>query len=190
VKIFLDMFPIIAFFAVYAIWDIYAATAAVIVACFVQTFGHRYMQGKYEKMHVVTLLLGIVFGGATLLLRDPDFIKAKPTIIYAIFAVAFLGSQLAGKRTMVERMLGKALDLPAPLWRRLNVCWVAFFAFSGYANIFVADHFSERTWVAFKTFGDMGLMLVFVIAQLYFLRGYIKPKPDESSEDARSTRSE
>jgi intracellular septation protein len=186
-KFFLDMFPIIAFFGVYAFWDIYAATAAVIVACFIQTFGHRFMQGGFEKMHVVTLVLAVIFGGATLLLRDPDFIKAKPTIIYAIFAVVFLASQFAGKRPMVERMLGQALDLPAPLWRRLNVCWIVFFAFSGYANIFVANRFSERTWVAFKTFGDIGLMLIFIIVQLIFLRGYIRPKVDEPSEDAGST---
>ena len=182
-KFLIDMFPLAAFFAVYAFADIYAATIAVIIACFIQTFGHRFMSGEFEKMHLVTLGLGIVFGGATLALRDPDFIKLKPTIIYLIFAVVFLGSQFAGKQPMVERMVGKALDLPDVMWRRLNLCWVLFFAMLAYANVFVANNFSELTWVNFKTFGDMVLMAAFVVGQIFFLRRYIRTADDDSPDD-------
>ncbi len=178
-KFVIDLIPVVAFFAAYVAWDIYAATATVIVACFVQTFGHRLLLGSFEKTHIITLGLGIVFGGATLVLRDPDFIKLKPTLIYAIFSLAFAGSHFVGDKLMAERILGQVIRLAPSGWLRLNLCWVFFMALLGYANIFVAMHFSEEIWVHFKTFGDVILMLGFVAAQLFFLRDFIHTADEE-----------
>lgn len=184
-KFVFDLIPVVVFFGAYVLFDIYVATAAIIVACFIQTLGYRWYDGRFEKMHLLTLVVAIIFGGATLLLRDPNFIKAKPTLIYGAASLAFLGSQFVGEKTMVERMLGKSLALPDTLWPPLNLCWVSFFAFLAYANVFVAQRFSEVVWVNFKTFGDMALMAVFIIAQLLFFRRYlIDPEPPEEGSDA------
>jgi intracellular septation protein len=172
-KIVIDLLPAVVFFAFYALGDIYTATAAVIVACILQTFGYRLTAGNYDKAHLLTLGLAIVFGGATLALRDPEFIKAKPTLIYGLMALAFLGSHFFGKELMVKRLLGKAFALPAAQWSRLNLCWVLFFVVQAGANVLVAANFSEAIWVNFKTFGDVALMLVFMLVQFYFLREYL-----------------
>ncbi len=181
-KLFFDLFPVAIFFGFYAATDIYMATGAMIVACFIQTLGYRLSAGSFEKMHLLTLVVAIVFGGATLVLQNPDFIKAKPTLIYGILALVFLGTQFLGEKPMAERMMSHALDLPDELWSRLNLCWVAFLAFLAYANIFVASRFSELVWVNFKTFGDIALMVVFMIAQLLFLRRYLVEKEEASAE--------
>ncbi len=185
-KIFFDLLPVAIFFGVYAFADIYVATGAMIVACFLQTLGYRWASGSFEKMHLLTLGVAIVFGGATLLLQDPNFIKAKPTLIYGILALVFLVTQFYGEKPMVKRMMANALDLPDELWLRLNVCWVLFFAFLAYANIFVATRFSELVWVNFKTFGDIALMIVFMIAQLLLLRRYLVEKEEVSAERVSS----
>jgi len=183
-KIVIDLLPAVVFFAFYAWGDIYTATTAVIVACVLQTFGYRMTAGNYDKAHLLTLVLALVFGGATLALRDPEFIKAKPTLIYGLMALAFLGSHVFGRELMVKRLLGKVFVLPAPLWTRLNLAWVAFFIVQAGANVLVAANFSEVIWVNFKTFGDVGLMLVFMLVQFFFLRGYIvEPEPEEPAAD-------
>ena len=184
-KFIFDLFPVVIFFGAYIAFDIYVATAALIVGCFLQTLGYRWVQGSFEKMHLLTLVIAIIFGGATLILHDPNFIKAKPTLIYGSLSIAFLGSQFVGEKSMVERMLGKSLALPEASWSRLNLCWVSFFAFLAYANVFVAQRFSEIVWVNFKTFGDMILMVLFIIVQLIIFRRYlVNPELQEDDTDS------
>ena len=126
-------------------------------------------------MHLITLAILIVFGGLTLVLRDPVFIKWKPTVVNWMFGAAFLGSQFIGKRTLVERMMGHAISVPTPVWSRLNWAWILFFISMGLLNIYVAYSFSEATWVNFKLFGMMGLTLVFVFGQAFYLSRYMVP---------------
>jgi intracellular septation protein len=129
---------------------------------------------KVEKMHLITLILLIVFGGATLLLKDPVFIKWKPTAINWLFALVFLGSHFIGEKPLVQRMMGHAVELTdARVWYKLNYAWIGFFIFSGVANLLVAFNFSEDIWVDFKLFGLMGLTLIFVVGQAFFLAKYI-----------------
>jgi len=182
-KMVFDLLPAIAFFGVYVVGDIYSATIAIIVACTVQTFGYRVAAGTFDKAHLLTLGLAIVFGGATLALRDPEFIKIKPTLTYGLMGLAFLGSHFIGKKLLVERMLGKVFVLPASHWSRLNLCWVLFFVVQAVANLAVAAHFSEAIWVGFKTFGDVGLMIVFMVGQFVLLRKYVvAQEPEEVGE--------
>ena len=101
-KIAFDLVPVIVFFAFYAFGDIYLATAALMVACVVQTFGFRMATGAFNKAHWLTLVLAMIFGGATLALRDPEFIKIKPTLTYGLTAVAFLGSHFIGKKLLAS----------------------------------------------------------------------------------------
>ena len=183
-KIGFDLLPAIVFFAFYAFGDIYTATVAVVVSCFLQTFGYRLVAGSFDKSHLLTLGLAIVFGGATLALRDPEFIKAKPTMIYGLTAIAFLGSHFFGKVLMVKRLLGHVFVLPAPLWNRLNLCWVLFFIVQAGANTVVAALFSEAIWVGFKTFGDVAIMLVFLGGQFFYLKEYVViGEPEEAGAE-------
>jgi len=107
----------------------------------------------------------LVFGGLTLLIHDPVFIKWKPTIVNWLFAAAFLASQFLSGPTIVQRMLGENVKLDDASWIRLNLMWVGFFVFAGAVNLYVAFNYDESTWVNFKLFGLMGLTLVFAMAQ-------------------------
>jgi len=174
-KFLFDLFPIILFFIAYKMYDIYVATAVAIAASFVQTGLFWLKTRRFEKMHVITLGILIVFGGLTLALRDPVFIKWKPTVVNWLFAVVFVGARLFSKTSLIERMMGHAITVPAAVWDRLNWAWVLFFVAIGIINLFVAFTYSEETWVNFKLFGMMGLTLVFVFGQAFYLGRYMTP---------------
>ncbi len=173
-KFLFDLFPILLFFIAYKLYDIYIATAVAIAAAFVQTGLYWLKHRRFEKMHVITLVILVLFGGLTLLLRNPVFIMWKPTIVNWIFATVFLGSHFIGSRTLIERMMGHAITVPVTVWTKLNGAWVIFFVFMGTINLYVAFNFSEATWVNFKLFGMMGLTIAFVFIQALFLSRYME----------------
>ena len=180
-KILADLFPVILFFIAYQLFDIYIATQAAIAAAAVQVVYNRLRYGKVETMHWVTLGLLVLFGGLTLALRDPTFIKWKPTVVNWLFAAAFLLSQLFMKRSLLRRMMDHAVNMPDTAWLRLNTAWVAFFAAMGVLNLYIAYNFSEAVWVNFKLFGFLGLTLVFMLAQGFYLARFVEP--DESTTE-------
>lgn len=160
-----DLLPVIAFFVAYKLAGIYVATAVLIVGVLLQTAISWVRHRKVSGMLLASAVLVLVFGGLTLLIRDPVFIKWKPTIVNWLFAAAFLASQYLGGATVVQRMLGENVTLDGASWKRLNLMWVGFFVVAGALNIFVAYRFDEATWVNFKLFGLMGLTLLFALAQ-------------------------
>jgi intracellular septation protein len=131
---------------------------------------------KVDTMLWVSLGIIVVFGGATLLLRDETFIKWKPTVLYWLFGLTLLVSAVGFRKNLIRKLLEEQLKLPDPVWSRLNAAWAGFFVFLGAANLYIAFNFSTDTWVNFKLFGGMGLMFAFVIAQGMFLAKYVEER--------------
>jgi intracellular septation protein len=181
-KLFFDLFPVAVFFLVFKLYGIFAATAVAIAASFAQVGFHWLRHRRFETLHLVTLALIAVLGGATLVFHDDTFIKWKPSVVNWVFAGLFLGSRLWTGKTLVERLMGQAVKLPAEVWERLNIGWAAFFLAVGLANLYVAYHFDTDTWVNFKLFGIMGLTLVFAVAQAFYLARYISADQGSGEE--------
>lgn len=193
-KLFFDFLPIVLFFIAYKFgggiyqWDgqeydikgIYVATAVMIVASILQVTITWLLTRKVEKSHLITLVLVLVLGGATLWLQNPNFIKWKPTAVNWLFALGFLGAQLFTNKTLLERMMAEHIQLPDVIWFRLNIAWILFFIISGLANLYVAFNFEEATWVNFKLFGLLGMTIVFIIGQSIYLSKYIEEPPKET----------
>ena len=174
-KFLFDLFPVILFFAAFQLWDIYVATGVAIAASCAQ-IGWLALRGKkIDAMLWASLAIIVVFGGLTLLLRDKTFIQWKPTVLYWLFGAVLGGGALAG-RNLIKAMMSQQIQLPETVWARLNWSWVGFFAFMGAANLYVAYNYSESTWVSFKLFGGLGLMLLFVLAQGVILAKYAEDK--------------
>jgi intracellular septation protein len=202
-KLLFDLFPVILFFVAYSLGKRVPDTAVALVSGLLGAFGASggvspeqapillatavailatigqvgwlLARGKkVDKMLWVSLVIIVVMGGATLWLRDPAFIKWKPTVLYWAFAGALLGAQALLQRNLIRSMMEQQISLPDPVWTRLNLSWAAFFLLMGALNLYVAYHFSESTWVDFKLFGGMGLMLLFVIAQGLFISRHVQ----------------
>ncbi|KLG17926.1 intracellular septation protein A [Enterobacter roggenkampii] len=162
-KQFLDFLPLAVFFAVYKLYDIFAATKALIVVTAVVLIYSWIRYRKVEKMALITFVLVAVFGGLTIALHDVEFIKWKVTVIYALFAAALLFSQWFMKKPLIQSMLGKELTLPQGVWSRLNIAWAIFFILCGLANIYIAFWLPQDIWVNFKVFGLTALTLIFTL---------------------------
>ena len=175
-KFLFDIFPVLLFFLAFKIWGIYPATAVAIGATFVQVGWSWARHRKVDNMLWVSLAIILVFGGATLWLQDETFIKWKPTVLYWLFGSILLGSDLLFRKNLIRAMMEKQLTLPDPVWRKLNLSWVLFFALMGGANLYVAFNFPTDVWVNFKLFGGIGLMVAFVVAQGLMLSRYIEPE--------------
>ena len=202
-KVLFDLFPVILFFVAYtgakhapdsasAIVSsllgavgagasvsaeqgpILLATAVAIVATICQVGWLLLRKRKVDAMLWISLAIIVVMGGATLLLRDPTFIKWKPTVLYWAFAVVLLGADLLLSKNMIRSMMQAQMSLPDAVWTRLNLSWVLFFAVMGVANLYVAYNYSESTWVNFKLFGGIGLMVVFVVIQGVMLSRFLE----------------
>ncbi len=175
-KLLFDLFPVILFFVAFKVFDIYIATAVAIGATFAQIGWAWYRHRKIDNMLWVSLGVIVFFGGATLLLHDEMFIKWKPSVLYWLFAAVLLISEWVFRKNLIKSMMGKQMALPEIVWRKLLMSWCGFFAVMGVLNLYVALNFSTDTWVNFKLFGGMGLMLVFIVLQALMLSKYVDTK--------------
>jgi len=177
-KFLFDLFPIILFFIAYKFFGIFTATAVAIGATFAQIAWVWHRHGKVDNMLWVSLGLIVFFGGATLIFKNPTFIKWKPTVLYWLFAVVLLGSQLITGKNLIKAMMKKQVELPEIVWKQLNLSWIGFFTVMGGVNLYVAYNYPEDTWVNFKLFGILGMMLIFVLLQGVLLSKYIDEKKE------------
>ena len=188
-KFLFDFFPIALFFITFKFYEdphegVLAATAVAIIATILQVLIFWLKNKRVEKMHIVTLVLIVVLGGATLILEDPFYIKWKPTAVNWLFAIAFLASQFVGEKPLVKRMMSHAVELPKAIWTKLNFAWVVFFTAMGFANLYVAFNYELSIWVDFKTYGMLGLTILFVIIQAVLIA---KHMPDDKEDTNKQT---
>jgi intracellular septation protein len=180
----LEWSPLIVFFVGFKLLGIYWATAALMVACVLQLVVHRLRTGKFKTMHIITAVVAVGLGSATLLLHDRRFIQWKPTVLLALAAAVFLGSMVLGKQPLARRMLesvfSEPLNISSRTWLLINSLWAGWLALLAAANIYVARNFDESIWVNFKVFGITVAMLIFMVPQVLWLSG--KTKTEQSDQ--------
>lgn len=158
------------------------ATAVVIIATLAQVGWLKARGRKVDMMLWISLALVVVLGGLTIWFHSETFIKWKPSGLYWAMGLSLWVSQAFFGRNLLRMLLGQQMELPDPVWRTLNFAWVAFFAVMGLLNLWVAYSFDTATWVNFKLFGGIGLMLLFTLAQGIYLSRHL---PDEPASDSQ-----
>ena len=152
------------------------STLVVIAATLVQIAAMLLRGKKIDLMLWISLALVVVLGGATVWFHNATFIKWKPSVLYWAMGLSFWISQTMFKKNLLQTLIGDQLELPVPVWQRLNVAWIAFFGLMGLLNLYVAYTYSTSTWASFKAFGATGLMLVFMVAQGFYLNKHLLPE--------------
>ncbi|MDH5931174.1 septation protein A [Vibrio splendidus] len=180
-KQILDFIPLIIFFALYKMYDIYTATGALIVASAVQIVLTYAIYKKVEKMQIITFLMVAVFGGMTIFLHDDNFIKWKVTIVYALFAIGLTVSHIMGK-SAIKGMLGKEITLPEAVWSKINWAWTLFFTLCAILNVYVAFSLPLDVWVNFKVFGLLIATFAFTLLTGVYIYKHL-PKDQHLQKD-------
>jgi intracellular septation protein len=116
----------------------------------------------------------VVFGGLTIILKNEMFVKWKPTILFATMAAAIGLAQFVFKTNPIALMFNNQIKAPDEVWRKLSVAWILFLLLVAVLNLVFVYYTSTDTWFLFKTFGDMGMFLVFIIAQVFWLMPYLE----------------
>ncbi|MGY8817687.1 MAG: inner membrane-spanning protein YciB, partial [Pseudomonadales bacterium] len=191
-KQLLDYIPLIFFFTVYKMEErviqlgsinynfggIFSATE-VLVASSILVYGAIFLiNKKLERTQLITLGAVLIFCSFTIIFREEAILKWKAPVVNWVFASIFLGSHFFTKKNATQLMLEHAVEMPMHAWRRLNFAWALFFLFLGSVNLFVAFTFHEY-WVDFKVFGSMGLILLFIIGQTFYLLPYLQDEGEE-----------
>jgi intracellular septation protein len=210
-KLFFDFLPIILFFSSYkwadghkelaAQWmtqhlgflvsggvvsateaPVLLSTAVVVIMSLLQISVLKALRQKIDTILWVTVGSVLVLGGLTLWFHSETFIKWKPTVIYWIMSAGFLITEVILKRNTLREMMGGQIDAPPSVWIKLGWAWVSFFALMGVLNLYVAYNFSTDSWVIFKMLGSTGLMLVFMVAQGFYLSKHMLPLPEDTAK--------
>ena len=187
-KQLLELLPLVLFFGAYQMdgdtltvggWShtfdgIFSATAVLMISTALTWLISSLLEKRNDKRLMWMTLAVLLFGAATLILRDQRFIQWKPTVFNWVLATVFLGSQFIGKRTVLERVLGNQLVLPRPIWTRLNVLWIGNFALVGALNLFVAYRFEEAVWVSYKLYSSIGFTLALMLLTVAIVAPHVK----------------
>jgi intracellular septation protein len=173
-KLAVEVGPLVVFFIVNARAGIFWGTGVFMVTTIVALIASRFMFGRIPVMPLISGACVVVFGGLTLWLQDDHFIKIKPTIVNALFAVALFGGLLAG-HSLLKVVFGEVFRLNEDGWRKLTLRWACFFTFLAVLNEVVWRTVSTDTWVSFKVFAIMPLTMVFALSQIGLLKAHEIP---------------
>ena len=169
-KTLLDLAPLAVFFGAWVLGGLYAATAALIVACGIQCVALKLVYGKVDRVNLVVFGFTFALGGLTLVLQNDAFIKVKPTFVYAVFAVALLVADFGFRKNLIRLMMEKFFSsVSDSAWRKVSCGWAGFFLCVSLFNFWAAFSLSEAAWVKIKTFGYPAATFVFAVAQVVFI---------------------
>lgn len=163
--------PLGVFLLAYYKWDIIAATGAFMAATVLALIVSYIFERRVPIVLVVTAVIVMVFGGLTLLLDDERFIKMKPTIVQALFAVVLFGG-LALRRPLLKPLLSAAWTLTDRGWYLLTLRFALFFAVMAIANEIVWRTQSTDFWVNYKIFGALAITFAFTACQAPLINRY------------------
>jgi intracellular septation protein len=187
-KQLLELLPLVLFFSAYQMdgdtltvgsWSytfdgIFSATAVLMISTALTWLASSLLEKRNDKRLMWMTLAVLLFGAATLILRDQRFIQWKPTVFNWVLAAVFLGSQFIGRSTVLERVLGSQLTLPRLIWTRLNVLWIGNFTLVGALNLFVAYRFEEAVWVSYKLYSSIGFTLALMLLTVAIVAPHVK----------------
>jgi len=192
-KQILEFLPIVLFFGAYQMdgetltvgaWShtfdgIFSATAVLMIATIAVWLVMLAITRRNDKRLMWMMVAVVVFGTATLVLRDQRFIQWKPTVFNWVMAALFFGSQFVSEKTLLERLLGQQLVLSEVIWKRLNALWVTNFIVVGALNLYVASQYAEALWVSYKLYSSIGFMVLMILLTLMIVAPHLKSEDQD-----------
>lgn len=138
----------------------------------------RRLTGKLSRMQVATLVMVVVLGAITVILNDEKFFKMKSTLVFGAFGLILFFGLWRG-RSYLAYILEGALPIDAAGWLILTRRMAWFFLVFAAMNELVWRNFSTDVFVAWDTFGQMGVMFLFLMSNYKLIeRHWVEPEAD------------
>ncbi len=181
-KFLFDLIPALIFFIFYFLFDIYAATKALMIFITLQLIWEYFKHGKVSKIVLISFLLVIPFGSITLFLHDDFYIKLKFSLFYWVLAIALLISNYFYKKNLIHAMMNKQIETSSDIWNKMNQAWAGFFVLIGLVNLLFIYKF-PKYWIYFKFPGVPIIMMMFMFGLFGILSKQLKfIEPDEGDK--------
>ena len=181
----LELGPLLAFFGMNYFKGIIWATGTLMLAMSVAMAISWKRHRKIPPMMLVTSLTVLFFGALTIYFEDSRFIKYKVTLVNFAFAlILFVG--LKTDRLFLKKAMDQALQLTDSGWRQLSARFAGFFLGLGILNELIWRNVSEDNWVIFKTFGLIGLTMLFMLSQMPFIQSVTVPQEEDLKPDGEA----
>ncbi|MBL4740650.1 MAG: septation protein IspZ [Sneathiella sp.] len=171
-KLGIDLGPLILFFIADELYDIFVATAVLLVSL-VFSFGASWILArKIPILPSVSLVFVLIFGGLTLALGDEEFIKIEVTLTNALCGMALLLG-LIWKQSLLRVVFGQMLEVDDEGWKKLTI-WLGLFLIAiAITNEIVRYSVSTDMWVAFRVYGILALNVVFLATQIPIIKRHL-----------------
>ena len=170
-KLLIDIGPLAIFFIFYTRSGLQEAILPLMIATVIAVIISYVLERKIPIMATMGAGIVLIFGGLTIYFNDEIFIKMKPTIINAVFAIILYGGVLL-KKPLLKFLLGAALKLEEEGWRILTQRWIAFFIALAVLNEIVWRTQTTDFWVNFKVFGILPITFIFTMTQFPLIKKY------------------
>ncbi len=183
VKALTEYLPLVVFLLAYKVGDLSLAIKAIVITT-VLAVAVSYL--AVRRLPLLTLLaaaLVLLFGGVAILLGDDSFYKMKPTVLYALFAIALLVARTFG-RYLLKFAFEDVWKLTELGWQKLTTQYAIFLLIMAALNEVIWRSCSEDVWVAFKVFGGVGLVLAFTASRIPFAKRHSLPKKKKEKKAA------
>ena len=157
---------------------------------FLPAFAISFVYSVWKERRIAPMLgisgvtIGIL-GGLTLFLQNKTFFYMKPTVIYAMFAIALAGG-LASGRIVLKTLLDGAIHMEDAPWKVLTIRFAWFYGALAVANEVIwrwlmrdcdvgaaAVCAGEPTWVNIKIWGFTVANFVFLAFQAPFFSKHV-----------------
>ena len=193
----LEFFPLVVFVVVfnlsgktltlgeyaYTFDSIYSATIALVVATLLQVIIVKIVWGKVEK-RLLGVAAGVaLFGGATVVLRDPVFIFWKPTVFNWGLAGVYVVWHFVRKRCFFQELLPDEIEMPQHAWNKVTLVSTLHFFMVGAVNLYVAYNYSMATWVSFKLWSAFLFTILWAVIIGVIMGPYLKEADLNEPED-------
>ena len=170
-KLLIDIGPLAVFFIFYTRSGLQSAILPLMIATVIAVMISYILEKKIPIMPTLGASIVLIFGGLTIYFNDEIFIKMKPTIINAIFAIILYGGIIL-KKPLLKYLLGAALRLEEQGWKILTQRWIAFFIALAILNEVVWRTQTTDIWVNFKVFGILPITFIFTMTQFPLIKKY------------------
>lgn len=171
-KQLLEFIPLILFFVVYKLAGVRDAAIVLVIATMIQMIILKWKFGKVEKQQIIMATAVVFFGILTAYFDDIKYLQWKVTIVNALFAAVLLIAQFGFKTPLIQKLLGKEIQLPNQVWQRLNFGWAIFFIICMLVNMYIAQYYPDH-WVEFKSFGLLAMTFVATIITGVYIYRYL-----------------